>query len=233
MPTPVNTLWCPNQSHNINLPAGIFFVLKPRKLLTFLSLLAGWPAVLTVPTLSLLFVLNKNSLPSERFYVWKFFSTSCSDCLNKSPIIRAAFLDHSHHLLSTPSSEQKGPLSLVLPGAPTIPGQAVFCILGRPLWCQAGETRGTHEVSNTSTATSILLLTSALWMVLGVFQGKSPNMSLFSSNASTAHVRVIKMLCDDFTERILVHSHLLRAWDSYGQAPPWIWGSPGRLSHRA
>ena len=71
--------------------------------------------MLTVPTLSLLFVLNKNSLPSETLYVWKFFSNSCSHCLNKSPITRATFLDHTHHLLSTPSSEQKGPLGLVFP----------------------------------------------------------------------------------------------------------------------
>ena len=71
--------------------------------------------MLTVPTLSLLFVLNKNLLPSEMLYVWKFFSNSFSDCLNKCPITRAAFLDHTHQLLSTPSSEQKSPLGLVLP----------------------------------------------------------------------------------------------------------------------
>lgn len=40
----------------------------------------------------------------------------------------------------------------------------------------------------------------------GVFQRKSPNRSLFSSNPSTAHMRVTKLLCDDCTERILVHS---------------------------
>ena len=48
-------------------------------------------------------------------YVWKFFSNSFSDCLNKSPITRATFLYHTHQLLSTPSSEKKGPLVLVLP----------------------------------------------------------------------------------------------------------------------
>ena len=85
MPTPVNTLWCPKQSPNINLSAGIFFVLKPRNLSTFPSLSAGCPAVLTVPTLSLLFVLNKNSLPPEMIYVLKFFSNSCSDASKSLP----------------------------------------------------------------------------------------------------------------------------------------------------
>ena len=119
------------------------------------------------------------------------------------------------------------------PGTPTVPGQAVFCVLEMPLRCQVEETRGTHEVSHTSTATSTLLLTSSLWMGLGVFQGTSPNMSLFSSNPSTAHIRVAKLLCDDCTERILVHSHLPGTQDSYWQVPPRIWGSPGQLSHRA
>ena len=74
---------------------------------------------------------------------------------------------------------------------------------------------------------------SSLWMGLGVFQGTSHSMSLFSSNLSTAHMRVAKLLCDDCTERILVHSHLPGAWGSYGQAPPRIWVSSGQLSHRA
>ena len=196
--------------------------------------------MLTVPTLSLLFVLNKNSLPSETLYVLKFFSNSCSDCLNKSPITRADFLDHTHHLLSTPSSEQKGPLGLVFPAhVPCLVTRNSHCSWAGCLLCPgdvsavSGGTRGTHEVSHTSTATSTPLLTSSLWMGLGVFQGTSPNMSLFSSNPSTAHMRVTKLLCDDCTERILVHSHLPGAQDSYWQVPPRIWGSPGQLSHRA
>ena len=47
-----------------------------------------------------------------------------------------------------------------------------------------------------------------LWMGLGVFQGMSTSMSLFSSHPSTALVRVAKLLYDDCTERILVHSYL-------------------------
>ena len=94
-------------------------------------------------------------------------------------------------------------------GAPTVSGKAVFCVLERPLWCQVEETRGTHEVSHISTAISTLLLTSSLWMGLGVFQGMSTSMSLFSSHHSTAHVRVPKLLYDDCTERILVHSCFL------------------------
>ena len=85
MPTPVNTLWCPNKSPNINLSAGIFFVLKPRNLSTVPSLSAGCPAMLTVPTLSLLFVLNKNSLPSEMIYVLKFFSNSAQTASTSLP----------------------------------------------------------------------------------------------------------------------------------------------------
>ena len=94
------------------------------------------------------------------------------------------------------------------PGTPTVPGQAVFCVLERPPWCHVEETRGTHEVSHISTAISTPLLTSSLWMGLGVFQGMSTSMSLFSSHPSTALVRVAKLLCDDCTERILVHSYL-------------------------
>ena len=108
------------------------------------------------------------------------------------------------------------------PGAPTVSGQAVFCVLERPLWCQVEEKRGTYVVSYTSTATSTPLLTSSLWMGLGVFQETSPNMSVFSSNPRTAYMRVAKLLCDDCTERILVHSHLPGAWGSYVQVPPSI-----------
>lgn len=118
--------------------------------------------------------------------------------------------------LSTPSSEQKGPLSLVLPShVPCLVTRSSHRPWAGCLLCPAEasvvsgeETRGTHEASHSSTATSTHLLNSSLWMCLGVFQGMSPNMSLFSSNSSTAHVGVTKLLCDDCTERILVHSPL-------------------------
>ena len=41
------------------------------------GLSGGQPSGFTVPTLYLLFVLNKNSLPSEAPCVWKFFSNPC------------------------------------------------------------------------------------------------------------------------------------------------------------
>ena len=170
MPTPVNTLWCPKQSPNINLSAGLFFVLKPRNLSTFPSLSAGCPAVLTVPTLSLLFVLNKNSLPPEMIYVLKFFSNSCSDASKSLPSLGPFSWISFTICCPLPAQRRKVPSSWSSPltshawsaGAPTVSGKAVFCVLERPLWCQVEETRGTHEVSCTSTATSTPLLTSSL-----------------------------------------------------------------------
>lgn len=119
--------------------------------------------------------------------------------------------------LSTPSSEQKGgTLSLVLPShAPCLVARNSHRPWAGCLLCpteasvvSGEETRGTLEASHSSTATSTHLLKSSLWMGLGVFQGTSHNMSLSSSNSSTAHVRVSKLLCDDCTERMLVHSPL-------------------------
>ena len=72
---------------------------NPQKLSAFPGLSGGQPAELLVPTLSLLSVLSKNSLPSELLYVWKFFFNSHSDCFNKSHVTRATFLDDTHHLL--------------------------------------------------------------------------------------------------------------------------------------
>ena len=186
--------------------------------------------MLTVPTLSLLFVLNKNSLPPEMIYVLKLFSNSCSDASKSLPSLGPFSWISFTICCRLPAQRRKAlsawsfPLTshAESPGAPTVPGKAIFCVLEGPALCQVGGTRGTYEVSHTSTATSTLLLTSSLWMGLGVFQGMFPNMSLFSSNPSTAHMRVTKQFCDDCTERILVHSHLPGAWGSYVQVPPTI-----------
>ena len=175
---------------------------NPQKLSAFPGL-SGQPAALLVPALSLLSVLNKNLLPSEMLYVWTFFSNSPSDCFNKSYVTRATFLDHTQHLFVhsqfrpersawalsprlclEPSPLWSGPSqSCPLQGhqeLPTTPGQAVCCVLGRPLWCQVEGTRGTHEATHTSTGTSTHLLTSSLWMGPRGVQGH-PSMSLLSS----------------------------------------------------
>ena len=123
MPTPVNTLWCPIQSPNINLPAGIFFVLKlhtltlnPGNLLTFPNLSGGWPAELTVPNLSLLLVLDKNLTP--------FWNALCLEILFQLDLRRPQQVFHhqghfpgSHSPLACPLQAQsrKGLLGLVLP----------------------------------------------------------------------------------------------------------------------
>ena len=96
------------------------------------------------------------------------------------------------------------------------PGQAVCCVLGRPLWCQVEGTRGTHEVAYTSTATSTHLLTSSLWMGPGGVQGPP---ACPRSHPSAAHGGVAKLLCARCTGD--AHSHtpprttgLLRAGSS-------------------
>ena len=69
-------------------------------------------------------------------YVWKLFSNLGSDYLSKTPITRAAFLDHTHHLLSTPSSKQKGLLGLVLPShVPCLVTRSSHCSWAGCLLC--------------------------------------------------------------------------------------------------
>ena len=62
MPTLVVTVEQPNQSPNASLPAGIFLrspAPNPWNTSTLPGLSGAWPAVLSVSTLSLSFVLNK------------------------------------------------------------------------------------------------------------------------------------------------------------------------------
>ena len=142
--------------------------------------------------------------------------------------------------LSTPSSEQKGPPqpgpSLSLPVLVTRSSHhawAGFLLCPREASVMSGGRNKRYPCGHTPAQQPIPTYWSLQGVGLGVFQGTSHSMSLFSSNPSTAHMRVAKLLCDDCTERILVHSHLPGAWGSYGQAPPRIWGSHGQLSHRA
>ena len=90
----------------------------------------------------------------------------------QSYVTRAAFLAHTHHLLIhsqlRPERPPRVPSPVALPGHPLPsclvllsrtpfrvtrsshhPGQAVCCVLGRPLWCQEEETRGTCGASHT------------------------------------------------------------------------------------
>ena len=112
------------------------------------------------------------------------------------------------------------------PGAPTTPGQAVCCVLGRPLWCQVRGTRGTHEAAHTSTAASTHLLTSSLWMGPGGVQG---TLACPCSHPSAAHGGVAKLLCARCTEGMLIHTLLPGARGSHGQTPPRKWGLPGQV----
>ena len=108
-----------------------------------------------MPTLSLLFVLNKNSFPFETLYVWKFFPTRTQIVLTSLP--SPGPLSWITLTICCPLAAQsrKVPLAWSFPltshawsaGAPTVSGQAVFCVLERPLWCHVEETGGTHEVS--------------------------------------------------------------------------------------
>ena len=139
--------------------------------------------------------------------------------------------------LSTPSSDQKGPLgprapwlclgrsvpsSLVLPShVPCRVIRSSHCrgrlsVLGRPPWCQAQETTGTCGASPPSTAASSCLLTSSLWMGPGWAQGPHRG-SWFSSHPSAAHGGVTKLLCACCAERVLVHTPLTGAQGSGGR----------------
>ena len=104
-------------------------------------------------------------------YVWKFFSNSFSDCLNKCPITRAAFLGHTHHLLVhsqlRPERPPQAPSSMALPGrllpsglvlltspagppgAPTARGRLFALSWGGLHGCQVQEPTGTCGASHT------------------------------------------------------------------------------------
>ena len=91
---------------------------------------------------------------------------------DQSYVTGATFLAHTHHLLVHSQLRPERPPQVLspmaLPGHPLPsclvllshiplrvtrsshhPGQAVCCVLGRPLWCQVEETRGTCGASHT------------------------------------------------------------------------------------
>ena len=89
---------------------------NPQKLLTLPSLLGVVGPLCSQCPLYLcsLFLIKTHSLLKHSMS-GNSFPTHAQTASTSLPITRATFLDHTHHSLSNPISEQKGPLGLVFP----------------------------------------------------------------------------------------------------------------------
>ena len=169
----------------------------------------------------------------------------------QSHVTRAAFLDHTHHLLIhsqlRPERPPRAPRPMALPRAlnPLWPGPSLTCPLQGhqelPLTA-AGCLLCPGEASVVSGARTnrylwgppMLHSSQLLPPDLFTLGGPRPHcVSWFSSHPSAAHGGVTTLLCACCTESVLVHTPLPGAQGSGGQAPPRIWGSSGQVPHRA